>query len=107
MDFVQYGQDCMAKRLRDRKTEFGLPAPLGPAVSGSCGRGQEDDVSKSGSIPFGSSRINMQTKLEIVIQKVFNNPVELLFYQSKVKCYLFAYKWQPFTWSLTIPIACI
>ena len=46
-------------------------------------------------------------KLEIVIQKVFNNPVELLFYQSKVKCYLFAYKWQPFTWSLTIPIACI
>lgn len=47
------------------------------------------------------------SKLEIVIQKVFNNPVELLFYQSKVKCYLFAYKWQPFTWSLTIPIACI
>ena len=46
-------------------------------------------------------------KLKIVIQKVFNNPVELLFYQSKVKCYLFAYKWQPFTWSLTIPIACI
>lgn len=43
----------------------------------------------------------------IVMQKVFNNPVELLFYQSKVKCYLFAYKWQPFTWSLTIPIACI
>ena len=47
------------------------------------------------------------SKLEIVIQKVFNNPVELMFYQSKVKCYLFAYKWQPFTWSLTIPIACI
>ena len=46
-------------------------------------------------------------KLEIVIQKVFNNPVELLSYQSKVKCYLLAYKWQPFTWSLTIPIACI
>ena len=41
------------------------------------------------------------------MQKVFNKPVELLFYQSKVKCYLLAYKWQPFTWSLTIPIACI
>ena len=49
----------------------------------------------------------MVYKHEIVMQKVFNNPVELLFYQSKVKCYLFAYKWQPFTWSLTIPIACI
>lgn len=47
------------------------------------------------------------SKLEIMMQKVFNKPVELLFYQSKVKCYLLAYKWQPFTWSLTIPIACI
>ena len=41
------------------------------------------------------------------MQKVFNKPADPLFYQSKVKCYLLAYKWQPFTWSLTIPIACI
>mgnify|MGYP000546155512 CR=1 FL=1 len=45
--------------------------------------------------------------VEIVMQKFLNKSVELLFYQSKVKCYLLAYKWQPFTWSLTIPIACI
>ena len=33
------------------------------------------------------------------MQKALNKSVELLFYQSKVKCYLLAYKWQPFIWS--------
>ena len=65
--------------------------------------------SEGRAVGFGTATccLKYRIKLEFVMQNVFNKTVELLFYQSKVKCYLFAYKWQPFTWSLTIPIACI
>ena len=56
--------------------------------------------------PIGAIPKQRATVEALGLRKL-NKTVELLFYQSKVKCYLLAYKWQPFTWSLTIPIACI
>ena len=56
--------------------------------------------------PIGAIPKQRATVEALGLRKL-NKTVELLFYQSKVICYLMAYKWQTCTWSVKFPFACI